>query len=107
MIEDAPASVRRQLRRGWRLLGLRLGPAGGAQRVLGWEIRRSTQDFVLLGAGSRIGMPGELLFRRGRDGLLFATFVQQRNPLARLLWAGVTPTHQRVVRSLLTHAASM
>ncbi len=106
MIEGAPASMRRQLRRSWQLLGLRLGPARSAQRVLGWEIRRSTPDFVLLGAGSRIGMPAELLFRRDRDGLLFATFVQQRNPLARLLWARVTPVHQRIVHSLLTRAAT-
>jgi hypothetical protein len=106
VIEGAPASMRRQLRRGWRLLGLRLGPASSAQRVLGWEIRRSTPEFVLLGAGSRIGMPGELLFRRDPDGVAFATFVQQRNPLARLLWAAVTPAHQRIVRSLLTRAAA-
>ncbi len=106
VIEGAPASMRRQLRLGWQGLGLRLGPARSAQRVLGWEIRRSTPDFVLLGAGSRIGMPGELLFRRDRDGLLFATFVQQRNPLARLLWARVTPAHQRIVRSLLIRAVT-
>jgi hypothetical protein len=105
VLEDAPATVQGQLRRGWQMLGLRLGPARSARRVLGWEIRRSTPEFVLLGAGSRIGMPGELLIRRDGDGLLFATFLQQRNPLARLLWARVTPVHQRTVKSLLIHAA--
>jgi hypothetical protein len=105
VLEGASAPTRRQLRRGWQLLGLRLGSASDASRVLGWEIRRSTPDFVLLGATSRIGMPGELLFRRDHDGLLFCTFVQQRNPLARLLWARVTPAHQRIVRSLLARAA--
>jgi hypothetical protein len=46
-----------------------------------------------------------LLFRRERNGVLFATFVQERNPLARLVWARVVPAHQRIVRSLLAHAA--
>ena len=50
-------------------------------------------------------MPGELLFRRERGGLLFATFVQQRNFLARAIWGRAEPAHQRVVASLLTQAA--
>ena len=79
--------MRARLLRGWCLLGLRLGSPWSRRRVLGWQIRRSTPDFVLLAAGSRIGMPAELLFKRERDGLLFATFVQQRNPLARTIWA--------------------
>jgi hypothetical protein len=87
------------------MLGLRLGSPWSRRRVLGWQIRRRTPDFVLLTAGSRIGMPAELLFKRERHGLLFATFVQQRNPVARALWARVVPAHQRTVRSLLAQAA--
>jgi len=49
-----------------------------------------TPAFVVLAAGSRIGMPGELLFMREPGGLLFATFVQQKNCVARAVWA--TPT---------------
>src|SRR5260370_41904735 len=105
VLEGAPPDVRRSLRRGWRALGLKLGSPRSGRRVLGWEIRRSTQDFVLLAAGSRIGMPGELLFKREPRGLLFATFVQQRNPVARAVWTRIAVKHQRVVRSLLTQAA--
>lgn len=86
------------------MLGLRLGSPWSRRRILGWRIRRSTPDFVLLAAGSRIGMPAELLFKRERDGLLFATFVQQRNPVARAIWARVVPTHQRTVMWLLNQA---
>jgi hypothetical protein len=82
VLEDAPLIVRRRLRRGWRALGLKLG------------------------SGSRIGMPGGLLFKRERHGLLFATFVQQKNPVVRAVWARIAPRHQRVVRSLLTQAAA-
>jgi hypothetical protein len=48
---------------------------------------------------------GELLFKREPDGLLYATFVRQRNPIARAIWARVETTHQQVVRSILAHAA--
>jgi hypothetical protein len=105
VLEDAPRLMRRKLRRGWRALGLRVGSPRSARRVLGWEMRRSTSDVVLLGAGSFIGMPGELLFRREPDGLLFATFIRQGNPVARALWARVAPGHRQVVRSLLARAA--
>ena len=102
ILEDAPATMRRNLRRGWLALGLKLGSATRSDRfVLGWELRRSTPDFVLLGAGSRIGMPAELLLERRRRTLLLATFVQPGNPIARALWAGVEPTHRRIVPAVL------
>jgi hypothetical protein len=105
VLEGAPLRVRARLLRGWCLLGLRLGWPGSRRRVLGWRIRRAAPDFVLLSAGSRLGMPGELLFRRERSGLLFATFVQQRNSLARAIWGRAEPAHRQVVASLLTQAA--
>jgi hypothetical protein len=102
ILEDAPAAMRRSLRRSWLALGLKLGSAAPSDRfVLGWELRRSTPDFVLLGAGSRIGMPAELLLERRRQTLLLATFVQRGNPIARVLWASVEPMHQRVVPAVL------
>ena len=106
VLEGAPQRVRTRLLRGWCLLGLRLGSPWSRRRILGWQIRRNTPDFVLLAAGSRIGLPAELLFKREPDGLLFATFVQQlRNSLVRAIWARVMPVHQRTVQFLLVHAA--
>jgi hypothetical protein len=54
-------------------------------------------------------MPGELLLKndgleKDQSTLLFATFVAQRNPLARALWAVVEPVHVRVVRDMLDQA---
>jgi len=103
VLEDAPAPVRHTLQTGWARLGLRLDRSPGS--VLGWTVRRRTPDVLLLGAPSRIGMPGELLFRREGDALLFATFVQHDNPVARGLWAGVEPVHVQVVRRILREAA--
>lgn len=100
--EDAPASARRSLRRGWSALGYRLAPT---RSMLGWEVRRSSPDFVLLGAASRIGMPAELLVMRQEQTLLFSTFVEKENPFARLVWRGVEPFHRPVVRRVLEQAS--
>jgi Protein of unknown function (DUF2867) len=102
ILEDAPAPMRSSLLSGWTSIGLKVGRSEDS--ILGWQLRRSTPDHVLLGADSRIGMPGELLFKRAERGLLFATFVRQDNPAARALWAGVEPVHVRIVRRILEHA---
>ena len=82
VLYDAPPSVRRGLWLGWTALGVKLGPPWASDRVLGWKVKHSDPD-----------------------GLLFATLVQQTNPAVRVLWAAITPRHQHVVRSLLSHAA--
>lgn len=105
VLTEAPARVRRRLWLGWVALGLRLGAPWSSGRVLGWKVKRRDATVVLLAADSWLGLRGELLFRSDPDGLLFATFLQLTNPAARALWAAITPHHQRVVRSLLTHAA--
>jgi hypothetical protein len=104
VLEGAPLATRKALSRGWSALGLRLGPVQSAERVLGWEIRRCTQDAALLGAGGRLGLAGELLFLRQQDTLLYATFVQLDNPGARAVWAGTSARHRQIVAQLLEQA---
>ncbi len=105
VMEETPGAVKAKLLSGWLALGLRLGSPWSQERVLGWKVRCSDPEFVLLGAGGRLGLSGELLFKREPDGLLFATFVRQQNPIAQAVWARIETTHQQVVRSLLAHAA--
>ncbi len=105
VLEDAPMIVRSALLSGWSSLGLRLGVGRSERFVLGWEVQRSTPDFVLLAASSRIGMPAELLFKRQQHTLLFATFVQKENPIAHAVWAAVDPLHRPVVRYVLEQAS--
>jgi Protein of unknown function (DUF2867) len=105
VLQDAPLAVRHTLLSGWSAIGLKVGRGRADRSVLGWEIRRSDPDLVLLRAGSHIGMPGELLFKRERRGLLFATFVQHDNALARATWAAVEPVHVPTVRYVLEQAA--
>ncbi len=104
VLADAPLALRSRLLAGWTAIGLL--PAVGAPRgsLLGWEIRSVADDFVLLGRGSLIGMPGELLFKREGHGWLFATFVQLDNPVARAVWSATVPRHLLTVRSLLEQA---
>ena len=104
ILQDAPITVRSGLLAGWSAIGLKLGSGRSGRSVLGWEVRASTPEFVLLGARSRIGMPGELLFKPERRSLLFCTFVQHDNPIAHALWAAIEPTHVRVVHDLLERA---
>ena len=104
-LQDAPAELRRSLRWGWSALGLRLGPTRAEDRILGWELRRRTPDVALLAAGSRLGMPAEVLFERRTGSLLFCTFVEHGNPLARVLWAAIGPQHRQVVAHLLRRVA--
>ena len=59
---------------------------------------------MLLGAESRVGMPGELLFALRPEGLHFATFVHHRTPATRAVWAAVERTHVRIVLGLLDRA---
>ena len=104
VLEGAPLAVRTQLLSGWSSIGLKVRNMS-ERSVLGWEVRRTRPDHVLLGADSHIGMPGELLLRKEGDALLFATFVAQRNLLARAVWTLTEPVHVRVVRDVLSHAS--
>jgi hypothetical protein len=104
MLESASQRTRSELSRGWSALGLRLDCAPPDRSVLGWEIRHSTPDFVLLGARGRLGLSGELLFERQPHGLVYATFVQLDNRVARALWTRIEARHRRVVRDLIERA---
>jgi hypothetical protein len=105
ILEGAPVAVKAKLLLGWSAIGLKPALKMSGRSVLGWEIRTSTPDFVVLVRDSLIGMPGELLFKREPNGLLFATFVQQDNRIARAVWAATEPQHVPIVRDLLEQAA--
>lgn len=104
MLEDAPGSTRGALRRGWRALGLRLGPTADCDRVLGWPVRDRAPEHAVLTGDSLLGMRAELVFARERDTVLMATVLTLRHPLARAVWAFVAPRHRRIVRHLLEQA---
>jgi len=102
VLTEAPPELRARLIAGWLALGLKLSRRPGS--ILGWTVRIGTPDYVLLGAGSRVGMPAELLFKREARGVRFCTFVAHDNAVARGMWAATEPVHERVVLSLLRSA---
>ena len=107
ILDGAPAATRDKLSRGWAALGIRLGSAEPhPDRVLGWEIRLSSPDVMVLGARGRGGMSGELLFRRQQDALLFATMVRLDNPVVRKVWTQIEARHRQIVHDLLADASS-
>jgi hypothetical protein len=87
------------------MIGLKLGESRSGHSVLGWEVRAGATDFLLLGADSRVGMPAELLIRLRPGELLFTTFVQHGNPIARAMWAAIEPAHVRIVHDILERAS--
>ncbi len=107
ILEDAPIKTRSTLVSGWTSLGLQLGSLRSPEHVLGWKIRRSTPEFLLLGCDSRVGMPAELVLRRDESGVLIATLIQQDNPAVRAAWVGVGPVHRQVVPRILERAVRL
>jgi hypothetical protein len=104
VFDDAPRAVRTALSSGWSALGLRPG-AGGDDVILGWRVKASSADHVLLCARSPLGLSAELLLTRRPKTLLFDTFVHQENAAGRAVWAGVEPIHPPIVRYVLEGAA--
>ena len=104
LLEEAPATTKDTLRRGWRALRVRLGSIEDDRLVLGWLVRSSSPDFALLAVRSAFGLEAELLVKREREGVLAATLMKFNNPLIRGFWAGFSFQHRRVVRHLLVHA---
>ena len=103
VLEGAPASTRRALGRGWNGLGLRLGPARSNQRILGWEIRRSDPDVVLLlGACGRLGYsPVNLSSSAPRTRCSTPPSCNWTTASPAVSGRRSSPRHRRVVQGLL------
>ena len=105
ILEGAPEGTRTMLRRGWFMLGVRLGSTDDESLVLGWTVRRSFPDHALLAARSPFGLDAEVLFKREPKGLLAATLMKFNNPIARAFWGRFSSRHRKVLRHLLRQVA--
>ncbi|MFJ8390908.1 hypothetical protein ACIQ9Q_41830 [Streptomyces sp. NPDC094438] len=106
VLEEAPSDMRQALTKGWTALGLQLGPAQGEGFVLGWPVRHSTPDVLLLSADPTLGLHGQLLFQRRSHTLLLAAFIQLDSERARALWAPAEGRHPHVMHQVLEQAIS-
>jgi hypothetical protein len=105
ILEQAPLS-RRNARRFWRLLGLRLGPRGSPDHVQGWKIagrgdnwlRFETASWYLTAQAVCLVEPGQVSLS------LSARFDR---PPAALVWSRVAGPHQRAVPVMLHQAVTL
>jgi hypothetical protein len=104
ILENTSVAMRARLTAGWTMLGLRLRRSS-AHSIAGWPITRDDAEYVRLQGDSRIGLAGQLVTRVVDGGVVFATFVQLGNPVARAVGARVLPTHLAIVESLGRGAA--
>ncbi|SHF65677.1 hypothetical protein [Streptoalloteichus hindustanus] len=104
VLDDAPAEYRALLTRGWTSLGLRLAPEPSDQVVLGWTVRHSTPDHVVLAVHSDDGLAAELVIERRQNAVLYASFIHHGSDEARARWAAVEHQHTPAMCQLLDEA---
>jgi hypothetical protein len=106
LLEAPAAPMRWFLRVGWRTaLGLKLGPIGSPDHVLGWRIGGRGPGWVRLEQESRL-LSASLVTRVERERLTQATFVCYKSRLAPLIWYPVSLLHRHIVPHLLGRATS-
>ncbi|GAA2786581.1 hypothetical protein [Saccharopolyspora taberi] len=107
ILEGAPAELREALVSGWSsVLGLRLGPLDSDRHVLGWPIRHSTPDEVVLSTSSDDGLHGELVVQRTPDAVLTGSFIRLDTAAVRRKWNEVLYQHTPAMCQLLDGAVS-
>jgi hypothetical protein len=108
IFEGAPRGMRWFLIVGWTAITCRLKPRRSPTRVLGWHIEDVTQNELVLVARAWVGLVSRLVVAVDVDTVRLASFVRFTGPVAavaRMVWAGTTPLHERILPSLLTSAA--
>jgi hypothetical protein len=105
ILERAPVS-RRNARRFWRLMGLRLGPPGSPEHVQGWKIAARGGNWVRLETGSwYLTAQAVCLVESGRVSLSLS--VRRDRQVAALVWAFVEGPHRRAVPVMLHQAVKL
>jgi hypothetical protein len=106
ILEGATPAKRAALLRTWRLIGVRLAPLDAPGQVLGWRIRRSGPDGIVLAVTSRSGLSARLVVTATPRRVVQAMVVRFDRWFARPLWRVLTPQHRRFIAGLLSDAAS-
>lgn len=105
VLERAPVS-RRNARRLWRVLGLRLGPRHSPDHVQGWKIAASGDDWLRIETASwYLTAQAVCLVEEGRVSLSLSLRYDRR--VAALVWALVSGPHQRAVPVMLQQAVRL
>jgi hypothetical protein len=108
VFEDAPRALRWFLIVGWTALTCRLRLRAAPSRVLGWQVEQATPDTALISVRAWVGLASYVAVAVDADEITLASFVHYAGPaasVARALWTGAIPLHERTLRYLLTSAA--
>jgi hypothetical protein len=89
----------------WRLLGLRLGPAGSPDHVQGWEIAHREGRWVRLATASW-AMSARAVVWLDDAEVSLALFVRVEKLPAALVWPPVAALHRRAVPVMLQQAVA-
>lgn len=105
VLEGAPLA-RRNARRLWRLMGLRLGPPRSPDHVQGWRIVGRGDHWLRIETASWY-MSGQAvcLVEEGRVSLSLS--LHYDSPIARAVWAVIEGPHQRAVPVMLHQAVKL
>jgi len=105
ILEEAPVS-KRNARRLWQLMGLRLGPPGSPDHVQGWAIGARHDDWVRLETASwYLTAQAVCMIEAGQVSVSLA--LRYDLPVAAPVWAVVSGPHQRAVPVMLRQAVKV
>lgn len=104
VVESMPTPLRLLVVSGWLMLGARLGPRPSADHILGWPIESREQDKIRLRTDWRAGLSANLVLVAGPTAITFATLVEHRNVMSRVVWAFLVPIHVVIIRYALARA---
>lgn len=106
IFENADRVLRWFVVLGWKtVLGLKLGPRGSAEHVLGWRIHTTLANSITLEARSAL-MTAHKVVQVDDSRVTVATLVRYDRRWARAVWAVVAPVHHRTEPLLLARAAA-
>jgi hypothetical protein len=105
VLEQAPLS-RRNARRLWRLMGLRLGPPHSADHVQGWRIAARGDNWLRVETASWYLTAQAVCLVEGTQVSVSLSLRYDR-PVAALVWAVVAGPHQRAVPVMLRQAVEL
>jgi hypothetical protein len=106
ILEGASPAKRAAMLRTWTLLGVGLAPLGSEGQILGWRIRHSGADAVVLGARSRTGLDARLVVSAPSRQVVQTMMIRYDRWPARPLWTIIAPQHRRFVYGLLADAVA-
>ena len=98
--------ARRNARKLWRLIGLRLGPPRSPDHVQGWKIAARGDNWLRVETASWY-LTAQAVFLVEPGQVSLSLSLRYDRPVAAAVWAGVSGPHQRAVPVMLRQAVQL